>query len=795
RIESLRHPRDGSFAGRDSTNELSIVELRELPLHSHDEGYVQLHLADNRFESRDISNLRKRNGKLHGRLQGWRFGLAIWALASWIVLVLNISLAIYAAYHHISRKGGILTLYQGSCSVVRKRSMIFALVINIMGTTLLAGSNYTMQCLASPTRDEIDTAHTKGDWLEIGVPSIRNLMGRVSWSRTGACFLLGLCSLPTHLLFNSVIFRTATSNSFGTGVAGPAFPDILPPELLQPWSYSCNHTETDYLEDDTYNRTTQIVNFTSTLIPDRSNSYVEDYTNLVRNSTPYPTINLTVEDCLAIYQKAEVSDYGPVVFFIEPHEGDSATGFLFATDSMDYAYQFYGYRTGTTGVHNNVTDLDSVEKAIVSMIPTSEASYWGPVDSPMLLSVNPGCDSPQTYNVSYCLAMKVPERCEMDISLYILVTVIGCNLFTCATMLWTFWTRKEATMVTVGDAICSYLDMPQRLPRSRNAPSPRARAEKTNRSWVSGTDYGTWASFVFLATISIMIISVWSFTKTGLQLIQDVPNGRSTLSTSNTRPGNDSGFIANAFTLNLPQILLTILCLLCNKALSGMLMAREWIAFSSTRKALRVTDPRGDQQSTYFLSMPYQYAIPLLLASVLLHWIMSQCFFLISIKTVFYSRTGMILSQSVVSKIGIGPWAASVAAILLSVTLIVMTTISCRSFHGGMPIVGCSSLAIARNANRGEDDVDAAYLPLKWGKSAESASSARCKCIFSSQDCSTCKHTTQSESSTRRERSNGAQTRPRTRLRLSVIASIAAGGSCVFNAMSLFWAITNSQNQ
>ena len=29
-----------------------------------------------------------------------------------------------------------------------------------------------------PTRKEIDRAHAKGDWLDIGIPSVRNIMGK-----------------------------------------------------------------------------------------------------------------------------------------------------------------------------------------------------------------------------------------------------------------------------------------------------------------------------------------------------------------------------------------------------------------------------------------------------------------------------------------------------------------------------------------------------------------------------------------------------------------------------------------
>lgn len=64
-----------------------------------------------------------------------------------------------------------------------------------------------MQILNAPTRAEIDAAHAKGKWLEIGVSSARNAL-RVSKFKT--CCWLGLLvsSIPIHLLFNSTVFET-----------------------------------------------------------------------------------------------------------------------------------------------------------------------------------------------------------------------------------------------------------------------------------------------------------------------------------------------------------------------------------------------------------------------------------------------------------------------------------------------------------------------------------------------------------------------------------------------------------
>ena len=70
-------------------------------------------------------------------------------------------------------KEGIL--WEGDCERVRQINVGVHLVINLLSTTMLSSSNYCMQCLSAPTRNEVDKAHAHGIWLDIGVPSLRNL--------------------------------------------------------------------------------------------------------------------------------------------------------------------------------------------------------------------------------------------------------------------------------------------------------------------------------------------------------------------------------------------------------------------------------------------------------------------------------------------------------------------------------------------------------------------------------------------------------------------------------------------
>ena len=93
----------------------------------------------------------------------------------------------------------INTLYQGDCSEAERISTGLHVIINLLSTLLLGASNLCMQLLAAPTRSEIDRAHSRFIWLDIGVPSLRNLR-HIGRERLVICAILGISSIPLHFL-------------------------------------------------------------------------------------------------------------------------------------------------------------------------------------------------------------------------------------------------------------------------------------------------------------------------------------------------------------------------------------------------------------------------------------------------------------------------------------------------------------------------------------------------------------------------------------------------------------------
>ena len=132
---------------------------------------------------------------------GWHTGVLACATSVVTVLFINIGLTIYATTNpKYKMERGTGTLYEGSCGKSRTIGLWLHLGINALSTLLLSGSNYTQQCLAAPARSEIDAAHSRRLWMDIGVPSIRNLF-RIKPERTLLWIAIGITSIPLHLLY------------------------------------------------------------------------------------------------------------------------------------------------------------------------------------------------------------------------------------------------------------------------------------------------------------------------------------------------------------------------------------------------------------------------------------------------------------------------------------------------------------------------------------------------------------------------------------------------------------------
>lgn len=157
-------------------------------------------------ESSPARQSTKQNVWFRRHATGWRFGVLSGATSALIVFVINLIIFVWAEkhngyrpFHFAHRDNGQHTLFDGSCEKARNLNTGVHLLINVLSTLLLSASNYCMQCMSAPTRRDVDDAHARKRWLDVGVQSMRNLLS-ISRKRAVLFWLLGLSSLPLHLL-------------------------------------------------------------------------------------------------------------------------------------------------------------------------------------------------------------------------------------------------------------------------------------------------------------------------------------------------------------------------------------------------------------------------------------------------------------------------------------------------------------------------------------------------------------------------------------------------------------------
>jgi hypothetical protein len=174
------------------------------------------------------------------------------------------------------------------------------------------------------------------------------------------------------------------------------------------------------------------------------------------------------------------------------------------------------------------------------------------------------------------------------------------------------------------------------------------------------------------------------------------------------------GLIAMVLLSNTPQILLSVLYYLINSILTRMLVAAEYNNYSVRRKPLRVSWPEGLQRSTYFLSLPYTYSIPMMAISAILHWLLSLS--ISYVRIVQYDQFGVVDESKTISTCNLSPIAMLFTLSLAGLAFAVLIGLGFRRFPTRMPLAGSCSLAISAACHPPIGDENAALKPVMWGE-------------------------------------------------------------------------------
>jgi hypothetical protein len=354
--------------------------------------------------------------------------------------------------------------------------------------------------------------------------------------------------------------------------------------------------------------------------------------------------------------------------------------------------------------------------------------------------------------VDYCLSQVQPQRCKLQFSLYVLLAVIICNIIKCTTMYWVVFQQNDSTLATFGDAISSWLGKPDqatanycfhnvhsivlgghpRTPQSINLATRRWRLGASRRRWFTTISILAIASCVVCACLAMTIIKMRQYTADTIKSIGfGAVNSNMLLDIGLSHTGT-SGLASSVLFANLPQIILSFIYLSYNALITCMLLAKEYSGYEVHRKTLRVTTPCGQQRSTYWLQLPYAYGIPVMTTSATLHWLISQSLFLVRVDT--YNH-GTLDKDLDVSGVGLSP-APMLVVLILGLSLVAIAIgMGFRKLEGNaMPVAANCSLVLAAAAHRPPGDVNAAFLPVKWGEVVEMGNADVGHCCFTSQE-------------------------------------------------------------
>ncbi|KAK3686036.1 hypothetical protein B0T22DRAFT_482949 [Podospora appendiculata] len=175
---------------------------------------------------------------------------------------------------------------------------------------------------------------------------------------------------------------------------------------------------------------------------------------------------------------------------------------------------------------------------------------------------------------------------------------------------------------------------------------------------------------------------------------------------------------------NTPQFVFSMTYLLYNAVLTTMLAEHEWQAFGQHQQpcTLRVSQPRGQQRSTFFLSLPYQYGVPFLAISGAMQWLVSQSLFFAEVD-LWTERGERMYGDAGFATLGYSTLAmfwVIVVGFLSWLFVVVLGTV--RSFPVGMPLMGACSAVIAASCHvpvelvcGGQNRRDVAAGAVSWG--------------------------------------------------------------------------------
>ncbi|KAJ9636341.1 hypothetical protein H2199_008016 [Coniosporium tulheliwenetii] len=598
----------------------------------------------------------------------------------------------------------------------------YHVLINILSTIMLTASNYCMQLLSAPTRDEVARAHRHGQGLDIGIISLRNLR-YISKRRTALWLSLALSSIPLHLLYNSAVFGVTIGQHYNLYYIGINDTDTI--RELSATKAKVTNTEwwkkysTRYVEDaaDLY------------LIADRIGFQLDFHTNNTW-SLAFPS-GWSVEafnpiDMWSILfpMEATLNDNG--TFEVRPGPGPAAH---VSYDLHNFpTSHFSGPIPWPQPRFINVSEISP--SGLKNLVPSSPDENSKSFQEPWLQHLENGTERVDPpLHIKYGFSTPRRDSSKVQIALSFMLVVIACNAVKVVAMLLTLRESFSSQLLTSGDAVASFLALPEhdtlgmctfgkaamRSTRSERPEPGVWEVIKCRLSTTAGRDrMGSVAFLISMCTVAIALAFV------AIRCALQEPSGLWSWGTVSSLRLNFTpqsfttrGILINSFLANTPQIILSGSYFAINRLCTSMCFTKEWNSYAKSRKGLRVTNPRGEQRSTYFLQLPFRWAVPLTIMSGTLHWLLSQSIFLVRLE--IRDEHGQFTPSE--SKSACGYSALSTLTFALVAVGLVSTTLLLwrRKIKVGIPVAAHCSLAISAACHSPPDEEEPHLKPVQWG--------------------------------------------------------------------------------
>ncbi|KAL4930908.1 uncharacterized protein BDV17DRAFT_280507 [Aspergillus undulatus] len=743
----------------------------------------------------------------------WTKGVLVCAWIAAAVLAVNIILTIasgilaatiYKGGYNGEWNGGNFaraTAYEGKCSTAKTTATVVHLLINILSTIMLGASNYAMQCLAAPSRLEVDEAHEKREWLNIGTPHIPGLIfsSRAGWRRRVLGGTLLLTSFPIHLIYNSAAYYSMQMSQFPVIMASANTPldKVYPTEdqdaFEQCFAPNINMDMTEFLQtmrEKRYQRLSK---------QDCVDTFAKDFvfgqktliliTNAALNDRDAPLIFVGRGNTIgfADAQRCSFEWMCPSHLCSEKDVKEKymanwkLSGSRWALPELNVSVptengfenieELYQYTEDSEHLHGLLSEYLTAEELRQEL---DDQTQW--VNSSWAQNVRVQsrsghtcaneenvANSPQyagtQYPIDHCLAVPTEETCQLVFMPIVCLIVICCNAIKLVCILLTARDDRDELLLTIGDAISSFLTRPDPATRgtcllSKSLAEQGAQGwrkignketyktdpshdKDTNqflpgrKRWAQAVSHGRWMGTLSLcitilvgAGVAFHFASI-AYRKTwGAGSIWE--SGLGEPSTATVLQGLYADFegplwatvLKIILLANTPQLIVSFAYYFYNSLLTSMLLAHEYSSYATEKRPLRVSWPSGAQRSTYYLSIPYKYGMTLLVISALLHWLVSQSFFYV--EHILFETNGYIRWINV--SCGFSPAAIVPAMILGGLLILGGVALGLRPLASRMPLAVHCSAAISAACHPPDSDPDHALKPVQWGEVPEPVS-------------------------------------------------------------------------